>query len=104
MTNDGKQADKAAVERVNQMISDYRTKIEAITLLKEDASPNPITVEGETKAGYYCCLMVDPRDVAPVLLKYDYPIYRILGEDAPNQMWRELGEQFGLAEVSSFDL
>ena len=103
-TKDDKQADKAAVERVNQMISDYRTIIEGITLLKEDATPDPILIEGETKTGYYCQLMVDPRDVAPILLKYDYPVCRILGEEPPHQMWLDLGEKFGLDSVTSFDL
>lgn len=103
-TKDEKQADKAAVERVKQMISDYRTIVEGVTLLKEGACPDPVMIEGETRTGYYCQLMVDPRDIAPILLKYEYPIYRVLEEDPPEQMWCELGEKFGLDTVTSFDL
>ena len=103
-TKDEKQADKDAIERVKHLISDYRTIIEAVTLLKEDACPDPIMIEGETRTGYYCRLMVDPRDIAPILLKYDYPTYRILEDDAPDQMWYDLGEKLGLASVTSFDL
>lgn len=99
-----KQADKAAIERVNELISDYRTILEGITLLKEDACPSPIMIEGETRTGYYCQLMVDPREVAPILLKYEWPTWHILGDEAPEEMWYDLGEKFGLASVSSFDL
>ena len=103
-TKDEKQADKAAIERVQQLISDYRTQLEAITLLKSDDCPEPVMVEAETSTGYYCQLMVDPRHIAPILLKYDYPTYRVLEDDAPHDMWRELGEELGVEIVTSFDL
>ena len=89
---------------INQKISDERTKLEAITLLKPDAEPHPICIEGETTAGYYCQLMVDPRECAPILLKHDYEIYKVLQEDVPAEMWEELGAKFGLATVTSVDL
>lgn len=89
---------------INQKISDERTKLEAFTLLKPDADPDPICIEGETTAGYYCQLMVDPRDCAPILLKHDYEIYKVLQEDFPAEMWEELGQKFGLATVTSVDL
>lgn len=93
-----------ARERIQQEISDYRTKLEALTLLKEDATPHPITVEGETETDYYCQLMVDPRDAAQIMLDYDYPMYRALEEDAPTAMWDRLAGKFGLKSVSSIDL
>lgn len=89
---------------INQKISDERTKLEAITLLKPDAEPHPICIEGETTAGYYCQLMVDPRDCAPILLKHNFEIYKTLQEDCPDEMWEELGAKFGLATVTSVDL
>lgn len=89
---------------IQQEISDYRTKLEALTLLKEDATPNPILIEGETQAGYFCQLMADPRDVAKILLHYNYPMYRVLQEDAPDEMWNELAQLVGLESISSFDL
>ena len=96
--------EKDAVEVVNQLISDYRTIIEGVTLVKEDIDCDPIMIDGETSAGYFCRMMVDPKDVAPILLEYDYPIYAVLEEEAPRAMWDALAAKFGLASVSSFDL
>lgn len=89
---------------INQKISDERTKLEAFTLLKPDATPNPILIEGETEMGYYCQMMVDPRDCAPILLKHDYPIYKVLQEEYPDEMWEELGRKFGIKTVTCVDL
>ena len=41
-------------------------------------------VEGETTAGYFCQLMVNPQEVARIFVDYDYALYRVLGEDAPD--------------------
>lgn len=96
--------EKRAQETINLAISDYRTILEAITLLPKDACPDPILIEGETSAGYFCQMMVDPREVAPILLAYNYPVWLALEDDFPDAMWEELGEHFGLASVSSVDL
>ena len=48
--------------------------------------------------------MVDPKNVAKVLLRYDYATWRVLEEDAPDEMWEELGREFGLKTVCSVDL
>lgn len=96
--------EESARETIAQVISDYRTVLEAITLLKADDCPDPILIEGETRTGYFCQMMVDPREVAPILLEYNYPVWLALGEDFPDAMWEELGEHFGLASVSSVDL
>lgn len=96
--------EEQARETIAQVISDYRTVLEAITLLKPDACPDPILIEGETCTGYFCQMMVDPREVAPILLEHNYPVWLALGEDFPDAMWGELGEHFGLASVSSVDL
>ena len=93
-----------AREIINQKISDERTKLEAFTLLKPDATPDPVCIEGETETGYYCQLMVDPRDCAPILLKHNYPVFKVLHEDFEDEMWEELGRKFGLATVTSVDL
>jgi len=65
---------------------------------------SPIMLEGETSTGYYCQMMVDPKDVAEVFLKYDYPVWRTLEEDVPQEMWDELARIYGLETVSSVDL
>lgn len=44
-------------------------------------------VEGETTAGYYCQLIVNPQEVAKIFVDYDYALYRVLGKDAPDAMW-----------------
>lgn len=89
---------------INQKISDERTKLEAFTLLKPDATPHPVCVEGETETGYYCQMMVDPRDIAPILLRHDFPIYKVLGEEFPDELWQDLGHKLGLATVNGVDL
>ena len=90
-----------AVPIVNAAITEYRDKLTKIAKTEES---EPILVEGQTTAGYYCQMMVDPKEVAQILLDWEYPTYRILEEEAPQGMWDELGEQFGLSSVSSFDL
>lgn len=96
-----------ALELVNQRISDERTRLEAITLVKDSNELDPVLVEGETEAGYWVQTWVGEADlqwIAETLLKYDYPIYKVLGEDFPDAMWEELGRHFGLKTVTSVDL
>lgn len=91
----------AAVKLVNEAIAAEYKRLESLAKAEEN---DPILVEGETSAGYYCQMMVDPKDVARILLDYNYPVWRILEEDAPDGMWEDLGRKFGLTTVSSFDL
>jgi hypothetical protein len=93
-----------AKETINHAISDYRTELEAITLVKDDVDMDPVMVGGFTLAGFYCHLMADPKKLAPTLLKYDYPVFAVLGEESPQAMWDELANTFGLASVDDFDL
>ena len=90
-----------AVAVVQKEIHDLRAKYEIIAKTEEQ---DPIMVEGETSAGYFCQLMVDPKDVAKILLEYDYPVWRVLEEEAPVEMWEDLGRKFGLEHVCSVDL
>lgn len=83
-----------AVAMVNAAITEYRDKLTKIAK----------TEEGHTTMGYDCQMMVDPKEVAQILLNWEYPTYRILEEEAPQGMWDELGEHFGLESVSGFDL
>lgn len=92
---------KDAVAVVQKEIRDLRAKYESVAKTEEQ---DPILVEGETSAGYYCQLMVDPKDVAKILLEYDYPVWRVLEEEAPDEMWEDLGRKFGLEHVYSVDL
>lgn len=90
-----------AVAVVQKEIRDLRAKYESVTKTEEQ---DPIMVEGETSTGYYCQLMADPKDVAKILLEYDYPVWRVLDEDAPRAMWEDLGRELGLEHVCSVDL
>lgn len=90
-----------AARLVREAISGYREKLEQAAKTEEG---DPIMVEGVTTAHYDCQLMVDPKDVARIILEYDYPTYHILGEEAPIEMWEALGRRFGLLRVSGFDL
>lgn len=90
-----------AVVVVQKEIHDLREKYETIVKTGEQ---DPILVEGKTSVGYFCQLMVDPKDVAKILLEYDYPVWRVLDEDAPRAMWEDLGRELGLEHVCSVDL
>lgn len=60
-----------AVAVVQKEICDLCAKYEPVVKTEERG---PIMVEGETSPGYYCQLMAGPKDVAKILLKYDYPV------------------------------
>ena len=91
-----------AIKLVNDAIAKETKRLEDI--LNGDDEQSPIMVEGETFQDYYCQMMVNPKDVAKIMLDYSYPTWRILGEDAPVGMWEELGRKFGVKIVSSVDL
>lgn len=91
----------AAVKLVNEAIVAEYKRLETLAKPEEN---DPILVEGETSAGYYCQMMVDPKDVARILLDYNYPVWRVIEEDMPDGMWEDLGRKFGLDHVCSVDL
>ena len=100
MSGENKKLD-SAVSLVNEAIREGCKRLQEIANTEEG---DPIMVEGETTAGYYCHLMVDPKDVAKIALEYNYPVWHILGEDYPDGMWEDLGRKFGLETVCSIDL
>lgn len=38
------------------------------------------------------------------MLRYDYPTTRVLGKDAPDEMWEELSKKFGLEYIFGIDI
>ena len=92
----------AAIKLVNEAIMAEFKRLEEIA--KSDNEDDPIMIEGETSTGYYCQMMVAPREVAKVILEYNYPVWHILGQDYPDGMWEDLGRKFDLATVCSIDL
>ncbi len=57
-----------AVKLVNEVIVAEYKRLESLVNTEEN---DLILVEGETSAGYYCQMMVDPKDVARILLDYN---------------------------------
>lgn len=90
-----------AVKVVNEAIAAQRKRLDEIS---KGEDQDPIMIEGETSAGYYCQMMVDPKDVAKIMLEYDYPVWSVLEEDAPDAMWEDLGRKFGLTHICSADI
>lgn len=85
-----------AVKLVNSAIAEGESRLRG-----DDDSH--IIVDEETETGYYCQIQVDAKKVAEVYLRYDYPIYRILGQEVLDSMWIELARMFGLSSVDSVD-
>lgn len=100
MLNDNEYLEKCR-DRVREDYDERRKHLEEIAKTEEQ---DQIMIEGETTAGYYCQLMVDPKDAANIMLDYDYPLYAAMGEDAPDAMWSALGRHYGLRTVSSVDI
>ena len=91
----------AAIELVKAEIGAVKAELEEATTLEEQ---DPIMIEGETYTGYYCRLMVDPKDAAAIALEYHYAESKVLGEDYEDGMWQELADHYGLKTVTSIDL
>jgi len=87
-----------AVRLVNAEIEAARKRLEDISQAKE---ADPVLVEGETREGYYAQAMVNPNEIAKLMLKYDYHVWDTLEEEAPNGMWLDIAEMVGLEEVAS---
>ena len=90
-----------AVRIVNAAI---KAEEEHLRQISEGECQEPIMLEGRTTSCYYVQLMIDPAKVAPIMLDYWYPAYKVLEEDAPQGMWDELARLVGLDEVISVDI
>ena len=73
-----------AVKLVNDAIRTEYKRLEEIAKTEED---DPILIEGEATAGFFCYMMISPKDVAKIALEYNYPVWRILEEDYPDAIW-----------------
>lgn len=90
-----------AVRLVNAEIKTARKYLENISRTEE---ADPVVVEGTTSAGYDAQIMVDPNTIAKIMLRYDYHVWDTLGDDAPDDMWRDIAEIVGLETVSYVDI
>ena len=90
-----------AVRIVKAAIDAEEKRLEQIA---EGTDQEPIMLEGETSAGYDVQMMIDPAEVARIMLEYWYPVYKVLEEDAPQEMWEALAKMVGLEEVYGVDI
>lgn len=90
-----------AVKLVNRAIDAEYKRLREIAETEED---DPIMLEGETTTGHVCRMLVDPQEVAKIVLEHDYPVWHVLEQDYPDAMWEELGRKYGLAVAYSIDL
>ncbi len=90
-----------AVRIVNAAIEEETRRLKEIAATE---ALEPIMLEGRTVSCYYVQLMIDPAKAAPVMLDYCYPMYKVLEEDAPQEMWDALARLVGLDEVISVDI
>lgn len=90
-----------AVRQVNAKIADFRAKLERIA---KDSEATLITVEGETATGSCAIAQIARNEVAEVMLRYDYPVWHVLEEDAPDEMWDEIARLVGFECVNSVDI
>ncbi len=90
-----------AIKLVNAEIDRQRKELEGTT---KDEEGFPVALYGETCKKYYVSVQASPSDVAKIMLDYDYPIWNVLGLDAPDAMWDELAEMVGLLSVLSVDI
>ena len=102
---DEKDNKKIALEQAVKIVNAaIREKEEYYREVADSDEQSPIMLEGRTERGYRCQLMVDPKNVAIIFLKYGYATYCILGEEAPMEMWDTLAEHYGLDAVEGVDL
>lgn len=90
-----------AVRQVNAKITDLCTKLERMA---KDAEAPLISVEGGTSTGCCATAQVARSEVAEVMLRYDYPVWHVLEEDAPDEMWDEIARLVGFEHASSVDI
>ena len=90
-----------AVKLVQEAIRAEEARLEKIAHSSEES---PIMLEGTTSTGYFCQMMIDPKEAAQVLLDYQYPVWKVLEEESPIEMWDRLSDIYGLDAVSSVDI
>ena len=90
-----------AVRIVKTVIAAEEDRLKQIA---EGTEYEPILLIGETSQGCDAHVMADPSKVAQVLLDYDYPLYKVLEEDWPQEMWDTLAQMVGLESVYSVDM
>ena len=103
-TTDNTKPDIPLSEAVRIVRAAIKAEEDRLQRIADSQEEEPIMLEGETSAGYIVHVMSDPAKVAKVLLDYDYPLYKVLEEDWPQEMWDALAQMVGLESVYSVDM
>lgn len=90
-----------AVRIVNAAIEIEAAKLHRIV---ESDENDYVLLEGETSKGYLVKMMIDPKNIVWIMLNYNYPVYKVLDQDAPSNMWGDIAELVGLESVCDVDL
>lgn len=90
-----------AIKIVNELIREEYNRLYAIA---QDEESDPVCVAGYTVKDFFVQANISGSKAAQILLDYDYPIYTILKEDCPQDMWDSLAEHVGIASVVSVDI
>lgn len=86
------------VKEVKEMIKAEEDRLNEIA-----EQQSPVMVEGLTTTEYYCQIMSNPRPIVKIMLDWNYPLYKVLGEDAPDGMWDEMSTEIGV-RVTGVDI
>jgi len=90
-----------AVRTVREAIRSEEKRLKAIA--DTDEQP-PVLLEGTTSTGHEANIMVDPKEIARIMLDYDFPVYQVLDEEASPDMWNTMARMAGLESASGVDL
>ena len=100
-----KKPTKEELEQAVKIVRDaIRAKEEEYRTIASGVDQSPVALEGITEKNFYCSIMVDPKDVAEIFLRWNYATYFVLGEDAPDEMWREIGEFYGIQTACGVEM
>ena len=100
-----KKPTKEELEQAVEIVKDaIHTVEEEYRQILSGADQSSIVLEGVTDKDFNCSIMVDPKDIAEFFLRWDYAIYLVLEEDAPDEMWREIGEFYGIQTACGVDI
>lgn len=97
------QTEQAENESLSNAICQVNAAIDSVTEQMEEISRTEeqdfVFLTGETTTGFAVKMLINPKEVAEVMLKYNYPIYTVLHMDAPQAMWDEIAKITGLGSV-----
>ena len=68
-----------------------------LSITAETDNQEDILIVGKTITGHECSLLVDPKPLAQILLRHNYPTWRVLDVEPPKEMWEEVAKFYGLA-------